>query len=86
MKTFARQEIMIPVKCQVHPWMKSYINVVSHPFYAVTGEDGSFTIKGLPPGNYTLEVRHEKLAPTGQEQQVTVGAKESKAVDFTLKG
>jgi len=84
MKTFARQEIMIPVKCQVHPWMKSFINVVGHPFYAVTGDDGSFTIKGLPPGTYTIEVRHEKLP--AQEQQVTVGAKESKNVDFTLKG
>jgi len=84
MKTFARQEIMIPVKCQVHPWMKSYINVVGHPFYAVTGDDGTFTIKGLPPGTYTIEVRHEKLP--AQEQQITVGAKESKTVDFTLKG
>ena len=84
MKTFARQETMIPVKCQVHPWMKSYINVVSHPFFAVTGEDGSFTIKGLPPGTYTIEVLHEKLP--AQEQQITVGAKESKTVDFTLKG
>jgi plastocyanin len=84
MKTFARQEIMIPVKCQVHPWMKSYINVVSHPFFAVTGDDGTFTIKGLPPGTYTIEVQHEKLGK--MEQQVTVGAKDSKTVDFTLKG
>jgi hypothetical protein len=83
-KSFPRQEIMMPVKCNVHSWMRSYINVVGHPFYAVTGDDGSFTIKGLPPGTYTIEVRHEKL-PT-QEQQVTVGAKESKTLDFTLKG
>ena len=83
-RTFARQEAMIPVKCQIHNWMKSYINVVSHPFHAVTGDDGSFTIKGLPPGTYTIEVQHEKLGK--MEQQVTVGAKESKSVDFTLKG
>ena len=84
MKTFARQEVMIPVKCQVHPWMKGYIGVVAHPFFAVTGDDGTFTIKGLPPGTYTVEVWHEKYGT--QDQTVTVGAKESKTQDFTLKG
>jgi len=84
METFPRQEIMMPVKCNVHPWMRSYINVVGHPFFAVTGDDGTFTIKGLPPGTYTIEVRHEKYP--AQEQQVTVGAKESKTVDFSIKG
>jgi hypothetical protein len=84
MKTFARQEIMIPVKCNVHNWMRSYISVVSHPFFAVTGDDGTFTIKGLPPGTYTLEIVHEKYGK--QDQQVTVGAKESKTADFTVKG
>lgn len=83
-KTFARQEIMIPVKCNVHNWMRSYINVVSHPFFAVTGDDGTFTIKGLPPGTYTVEIDHEKYGK--QTQQVTVGAKESKTQDFTVKG
>ena len=52
---------MIPVKCNVHPWMRSYIGVVGHPFFAVTGDDGTFTIKGLPPGTYTLEAWHEKF-------------------------
>jgi hypothetical protein len=84
MKTFARQEVMIPVKCNVHPWMRSYIGVVGHPFFAVTGEDGTFTIKGLPPGTYTIQTWHEKYGP--QEQQVTVGAKESKTLDFSYKG
>jgi plastocyanin len=84
MKTFARQEVMIPVKCNVHNWMRSYIGVVSHPFFAVTGDDGSFTIKGLPPGTYTLEVWHEKYGT--QDQTITVGAKESKTQDFTIKG
>ena len=83
-ESFPREEIAIPVKCNVHPWMRSYINVVSHPFFAVTGDDGTFTIKGLPPGTYTIEVRHEKYP--AQEQQVTVGAKESKTVDFSIKG
>jgi plastocyanin len=83
-KSFAREEIMIPVKCNVHPWMRSYIGVVSHPFFAVTGDDGTFTIKGLPPGNYTIEAWHEKYGT--QDMQVTVAPKESKTVDFSFKG
>ncbi len=83
-KTFARQEIMIPVKCNVHPWMKSYIGVVDHPYFAVTGKDGSYELKGLPPGTYTVEVWHEKLGQ--QEQQITVAASETKSVDFTYGG
>ncbi|MEW5975268.1 MAG: carboxypeptidase regulatory-like domain-containing protein [Acidobacteriota bacterium] len=82
-RTFAREEVMIPVKCNVHPWMKSYIGVLKHPFFAVTGANGSYEIKGLPPGEYTIEVWHEKLGTT--TQKVTVAAKESKTVDFTLK-
>ncbi|MFN8008285.1 MAG: carboxypeptidase regulatory-like domain-containing protein [Terriglobia bacterium] len=81
-RTFAREEIMIPIKCNVHPWMKSYIGVVKHPFFAVTGKDGTFTIKGLPPGDYTIEAWHEKLGTT--TQKVTVGPHETKTVDFTL--
>ncbi len=77
------QEVMIPVKCNMHPWMRAYIGVVSHPFFAVTGDDGTFTIKGLPPGTYTIEMVHEKYGK--QEQQVTVGAKDSKTVDFSVK-
>ena len=49
-KSFAREEVLIPVKCNVHNWMRAYIGVVSHPFFAVTGDDGTFTIKDLPPG------------------------------------
>jgi plastocyanin len=84
MKTYPRQEVMIPVKCNVHPWMRSYIGVVSSPFFAVTGDDGTFTIKGLPPGTYTIEMVHEKYGK--QEQQVTVGPKDSKTADFSVKG
>jgi len=84
MQSFPRQEVLIPVKCNIHPWMRSYIGVVSHPFFAVTGDDGTYTLKGLPPGTYTVEIVHEKYGK--QEQQVTVGAKESKTADFTIKG
>ena len=82
-KTFARQEVLIPVKCNQHPWMKMYINVVKSPFYAVTGPDGKYEIKGLPPGDYTLAFVQEKLGE--QTQKVTLAAKDSKTVDVTFK-
>ncbi|MFB3916113.1 MAG: carboxypeptidase regulatory-like domain-containing protein [Terriglobales bacterium] len=82
-KSFAREEIMMPVKCNQHPWMKMYINVVKSPFFAVTGKDGKYEIKGLPPGTYTIAAVQEKLGE--QTQQVTVGPKETKAVEFTFK-
>jgi plastocyanin len=86
-KTFARSEVMIPVKCNQHPWMRAYIGVVSNPFYAVTGSDGTFTIKGLPPGTYTIEAWSAVSGGPGttQDQQVTIAPKESKKVDFTFK-
>jgi plastocyanin len=82
-KSFAREEIMLPVKCNQHPWMKMYVNVVKSPFYAVTGPDGKFEIKGLPPGDYTLAFVQEKMG--AQEQKVTLAAKDSKTVDVKFK-
>jgi len=82
-KTFAREEIMLPVKCNQHPWMKMYVNVVKSPFYAVTGPDGKFEIKGLPPGDYTIAFVQEKLGT--QEEKVTLAPKDSKTVDATFK-
>ena len=82
-KTFARAEVMLPVKCNQHPWMKMYINVVNNPFFAVTGPDGKYELKGLPPGDYTIAAVQEKLGE--QTQKVTIGPKESKTADFTFK-
>jgi plastocyanin len=82
-KTFAREEIMLPVKCNQHPWMRMFVNVVKSPFYAVTGPDGKFELKGLPPGDYTIAFVHEKLGE--QDQKVTLAAKDSKTVDATFK-
>jgi plastocyanin len=82
-KNFAREEILLPVKCNQHPWMKMYVNVVKSPFYAVTAADGKFEIKGLPPGDYTLAFVHEKFGE--QDQKVTLAAKDSKTVDVTYK-
>ena len=82
-KDFARQEVLIPVKCNQHPWMKMYIGVVKNPFFAVTGKDGKFELKGLPPGTYTIAAVQEKYGE--QDQTVTVGPKDSKTADFSFK-
>ncbi len=82
-KNFAREEIMLPVKCNQHPWMKMYINVVKSPFYAVTDKSGKYEIKGLPPGDYTIAFVHEKFGE--QTQKITVAPKDSKTVDQTFK-
>jgi plastocyanin len=82
-KSFAREEIMLPVKCNQHPWMRMFVNVTKSPFYAVTGPDGKFEIKGLPPGDYTIAFVHEKLGE--QTQKVTLAAKDSKTVDANFK-
>jgi plastocyanin len=81
--TFSTKEVMIPFKCDVHGWMNAWIGVLDHPYYAVTSADGSFSLKGLPPGTYTIEAWHEKLGT--QTQTVTVGEKETKDVAFTFK-
>lgn len=81
-KTFAKPEVMIKIKCEVHPWMSAYAGVLDHPFYAVTGDDGSFTIKDLPAGNYVIEAWHEKYGV--QTQSVTV-ADQNQEVSFEFK-
>ena len=75
-KSFTAAEIMIPVKCNQHPWMKMYLSVLGNPFYAVTGKDGNFELKGLPPGTYTIAAVHEKYGE--QEMKITVGPKDNK--------
>ena len=83
-KSFPREEVMLAVKCNQHPWMKMYVNVVKHGFFAVTDKDGKFEIKGLPPGDYTIAAVHEKFGE--QTMKVTIGAKEAKTAEFTFKG
>jgi hypothetical protein len=84
LQRFEKEEVMLPVTCGVHPWMRSYIGVVSHPFFAVTGDDGVFSLKGVPPGTYTVEAVHERYGK--QEMQVTVAARETRNVDFHYAG
>jgi len=80
-KTFDSEEVLFPVTCSVHPWMRSYIGVSPHPFFAVTGDDGSFTLKGVPPGTYTIEAVHEKYGRREGKLTLTPGG--TATLDFT---
>jgi len=81
-RTFAAPEVMVPLECNVHGWMNAFLGVLPHPFFAVSGSDGSYTIKGLPAGTYTIEAWHEKYGT--QTATVTVAATGSKTADFTF--
>jgi len=73
----------VPVKCNIHPWMHGYFVVLNTSHYAVSGEDGSFDIKGLPPGKYTVTAWQEQYP--SQSQEVTIGGTEAKTVNFVFK-
>jgi len=79
---FSQPQIMVPVHCNIHPWMQAYIGVVSNPYYAVTGDEGTFQIKGVPAGSYTLSVWTATFGT--QEREVTVRSGETASLDFTF--
>lgn len=79
-QAFSRPEVSIPVKCNQHPWMRAYIHVMSHPFYAVSDDQGAFELKGLPPGDYEIEAVHEEYG--AMTQRVSVGPNASQSVEF----
>ncbi len=81
LKQFPREEIMFPVTCGVHPWMRAYLAVIAHPFFAVTGGDGTFALKGLPPGTYKIEAVHELYG--SRQSTVVIGPKDRKELNFT---
>lgn len=83
-KKFDQPEVMVKMKCDVHPWMGAYVGVLPHPFYSVTGDAGTFEIKDLPAGTYTLEAWHEKYGV--QTQQITVDASGSVTADIAFAG
>jgi plastocyanin len=68
------------LKCEVHPWMSAYVGVFNSPFYAVTGDDGSFTLKDVPPGEYTIEAWHERYGTRTVKVKVERG---TATADFT---
>ena len=81
-KKFTKPEIMVRFKCNVHPWMNAYLGVVDHPYFAVTGENGSFAVPGLPDGSYVLEAWHETYGT--QTQSVTVAGGKAASIEFSF--
>ncbi len=81
-KTFEVPEVMIPLRCDVHPWMRAYAGILPHPYFSVTGDDGSFRLKNVPPGDYIVTVWHEKLGK--KEFPISVGAREEKTLEVSF--
>jgi len=79
----AKPETMIEIKCDIHPWMRAYLGVFEHPYFMLSGADGRFTLKDVPPGEYTVEAWHERFG--AQTQKITVGTKATKEIAFTFK-
>lgn len=83
-KKFDKEEVPpILFKCNVHPWMRAWVGVVSHPYFAVTGDDGAFELKDVPPGDYVLGAWHERYG--AMELNVKVPPKQTVASNFTFK-
>jgi hypothetical protein len=80
--SFSKPELAIPIACNIHPWMRAFMFVFAHPYFAITPKTGEFELKGLPPGTYTIEAWHERFG--FQDQTITLGPKESKLVDFVF--
>lgn len=80
--SFSAPEKFLRFKCDVHPWMFAYVTVVDNPYFAVTGKDGTFRIKDVPPGKYTLEASHRKAGTVTKEVEVKDGTVN---VDLTIE-
>jgi hypothetical protein len=81
-RTLRDREVMLPVKCDMHPWMTSYVGVLDHPFFDVTDESGNLSITGLPSGTYTFEFWHERLGTRSLDVRLSPG--ETRAITFTF--
>lgn len=83
-RSFMTPEVMVKIKCDVHPWMSAWAGVLDHPYFDVTGEDGSYSIEGLPAGTYELEAWHEEFGT--KTQTVTVAEGEAVTGEFSYSG
>jgi len=81
-KKFCTPEVMVPLKCDIHPWERAYLGVLTHPFSTVTGPDGRYEIRDLPPGRYTIEVWQELYRPVSRE--IEMKGRHPAVVDVTL--
>jgi len=79
----AKPEAMIEIKCDIHPWMRAYVGVFDHPYFMLSNDEGRFTLKDVPPGEYTIEAWHERFGV--QSQKVTVQAKDTQEITLTFK-
>ena len=79
---FEKEEFMFPLKCDVHPWMGAWVSVMAHPYFSVTDTTGTYTIDGLPAGEYEIEAWHEKMGK--QTAKITVGETDTQEADFTF--
>jgi hypothetical protein len=82
-KSFSQPELMIPVKCNQHPWMYMYLSVMANPYFAITDKDGKFSLRGLPPGTYTIAAVQEKYGE--KTQTITIGPREDKNLNFSYR-
>lgn len=80
---FTSPEVMVPFTCNVHSWMRAYVGVLTHPYFAVTSDDGSFTIRNVPPGTYTIAAWHEKFGD--QTSKLTIGDGKTGTVALSFK-
>ena len=80
--SFPKEEMFLKFKCDVHPWMFSYVTILNHPFFSVSAKDGTFKIENVPPGKYTIEAAHRKAGK--QTMEVEVPATGSKTANFTF--
>jgi len=84
-KVFTVPEVMVRIKCDFHGWMAAHVGVMSHPFFAVTDKAGAFSIKGLPPGTYTLEAWHETFGTRTQQVTIAPSGQQTVALAFSAK-
>lgn len=85
-QVFDKVEDVFAIKCDVHPWMQTWVQIFDHPFFAVSDDKGDFAIGDVPPGTYTVRAWHENSRLPAQTQTVTVVDGETLTLDFAFQG